>query len=397
MFGQKKQKNKPKKTRFKGLKILGIFVLIFEAFVLLSQFIKPKKWQRFLKNEKREIKELTSGEEDAAKFFHDSAQLLRDTFIPTETNDHKPKVLRPKSLIALTILALVVKFTVSGFLFFTYPTPAELSAIISSNMISLINQSRVEAGVDPLKESPLLAQYAQAKGQDMIDQDYFTHDTPEGKRPWQWIDRSQFDYIYAGENLAMDFVTAEVVHAAFLKSPSHRRNVLNTKYQEVGIAVLEGELAGRQTTLLVEFFGTQRKDTSLALAKPQTEPETQVAPVVKPTTEVAGATVEASPEIINQLKLTPTPAPINEGIIVVTTSQKTSKTLVDLAIEYSNIFFIAFLLFILIALALNVFIKIKVQHASIILQTVVVVALLISMTLVKFHFVEQVAPQILIL
>jgi len=197
----------------------------------------------------------------------------------------------------------------------------------------------------------------------------------------------------------MDFVTAEVVHAAVLKSPSHRRNILNVKYQEVGIAVLKGQLDDRQTTLLVQFFGTQRQDTTLALAQPQTEEETQVEPasVASPTTEIAGVTVEASPEIVNQLKLTPTPAPINEGIIVVSTNQKTSKTLVNLAIEYSNIFFIAFLLFILIALALNVFIKIKVQHTSVILQTVVVVALLISMTLVKFHFVEQVAPQILIL
>ena len=93
----------------------------------------------------------------------------------------------------------------------------------------------------------------------------------------------------------------------------------------------------------------------------------------------------------------PTPEPPTEGIIVVSTNQQSSKALVDLVIEYSNIFFIAFLIFILISLLLNIFIKIRVQHSSLILQTIAVAALITAMILVKFHFVEQVDPHILIL
>lgn len=235
----------------------------------------------------------------------------------------------------------------------------------------------------------------------MINRNYFAHDTPDGKRPWEWIDRSEYDYIYAGENLAMDFITAEVVQAAFLKSPTHRKNILNPKYTEVGIAVLNGELDGRQTTLLVEFFGTQRKDSeTLALAK--VEESAPAAPEVADVPDkIAGVETsagEVKPEVpASVVADNPTPGPINEGIIIVSTSQKSSKTLVDAVVEYSNIFFIAFILFIGISLLLNIFIKIKVQHTSVILQSVVVIALLLSMVLVKFHFIETVAPQMLIL
>ena len=87
----------------------------------------------------------------------------------------------------------------------------------------------------------------------------------------------------------------------------------------------------------------------------------------------------------------------NEGIIVITTQNTADKSLVDAVIEYSNILFIAFLIFLIIALILNVVIKIKVQHPKMILQSVAVIALVIALILVKFHFVEQVGEQLLIL
>lgn len=389
-------KKEDRQEKIKKLKILGVFVFIFNALICLFVFLRPKRWKRFIKGQKKEIDELREGKEDLGRFCQDSAKLVKNLFIPYAGNDHKPKALRPKSLISYALIAILVKLVVTGFLFVTYPTPAELAAIISSNMISLVNKSRVEAGVEPLKENQLLASFAQAKGQDMITRDYFTHDTPEGKRPWQWINRGEYDYVYAGENLAMDFTSAEVVHAAFLKSPTHRRNILNSKYKEIGIAVLNGEMNNHKTTLLVEFFGTQRKDLSTLASAQPIEPETpeEVSAPEATTEEVKTAGVTEEP---TTLLAEVTPTPPSEGVIVVTTEQKPAKALVDLVIEYSNIFFIAFLFFILISLALNIFIKIRVQHASIILQSVVVIALLLAMILVKFHFVEQVSPHLLIL
>lgn len=384
------------------VKLLGLLGLIFT--------LKNRKLIGYFKNQRREFDELTSGSQDFERFKNDSKKLLKNLFIPSEENDNKPRILSPKKLLSYALIAIAFKLVVTGFLFASYPTPAELSAIVSSKMIALANESRVNIGLEPLTENPALAKYAAIKGQDMINRNYFAHDTPDGKRPWEWIDRSEYDYIYAGENLAMDFVTAEVVHQAFMKSPSHRRNILNDKYKEIGVAVLEGEIDGRETILLVNFFGTQRKDSASVLAGSQpadntiptdiptdindsdlTNTNSSVAGVTTAETAVAGArTVALDPN-------SPTPGPINEGIIVVQTSEQAGRTLIDLVVEYSNIFFLAFLIFMLISLALNVFINIRVQHSSVILQSVVVIALLISMLLVKFHFVENMAPQLLIL
>lgn len=408
MFGHKQEQ--PEKA--KKFKIIGLIFLAFNGLGCLFLYLHPKRWCRFLKGEKREIKELKKGEESLGRFFRDSADLLADLFIPNIKNSFKPKILRPKILLTYALVIVAVKILVTGFLFFTYPSPAQMAAIISSNMIALINQSRQQESAEPLKENPLLSEYARQKAEDMIKRDYFAHDTPDGKRPWQWIDKDQYDYVYAGENLAMDFNTAEAVHDAFMKSPSHRRNIVNAKYQEVGIAVLYGKLSGHSTTLLVEFFGARRQDTAplaqankplaTKAAQPVKKPvspavKTPAAPPLAPTVKPGGVAGE-------QIALPELPATedlafgiSNDGIIVVAGERQAAKTLADWVIEYSNIFFIAFLIFMLISLGLNIFVKIQVQHPSIILQSVALIALLIAMILVKFHFAETVSGQILIL
>lgn len=405
-MSQQKKPDNP--FKLKGIKILGSFAVNLKKIFLAVKNLKSKRLRRFMQREKLELKQLTEDQQDLPMFWDDSKQFAKDSFIPSESNDHRPLVLRPRSLATYALIALVFKLSVAGFLYTTYPSEAELSEIISANMLSLTNQSRAEEGIAPLEYNETLARFAQIKGQDMIDKNYFAHDTPDGKRPWEWINRGEYDYVYAGENLAMDFITAEVIQAAFLKSPSHRKNILNSKYKNIGIAVLRGELDGRQTTLLVEFFGTQRQDLDSLVLADQPATTKPIEPTEPVPAEIAGVetnqlTKPAQNEIPPRHKTlaedptNPTPGPINEGVIVVATTQQDSKTIVDEVVAYSNIFFIAFLLFIGISLLLNIFINIRVQHASLILQSVVVIALLASFMLVKFHFIETVAPQMLIL
>ena len=187
--------NKAKKEKRRVIKVFGIFVFVFQAIACIFLFLKPKKLKKFLNGETREIKEILTGKETLSKFFRDSGNLFNDLFIPHQGNNHKPKSLRPKTLVTYIITAILVKVFVTSFLFITYPTPAELSAIISSNIINLINESRIESEVEPLSENNLLVNFAQNKGQDMIVRDYFAHNTPEGKKPWQWINRGEYDYV----------------------------------------------------------------------------------------------------------------------------------------------------------------------------------------------------------
>ncbi len=106
-----------------------------------------------------------------------------------------------------------------------------------------------------------LANAARAKGQDMINKDYFSHNTPSGATPWTFILNAGYNYIYAGENLAMNYSVAEDIVNAWMNSGGHRANILGTNYKELGVGVVTGEFQGYTTTMVVQMFGTQATST----------------------------------------------------------------------------------------------------------------------------------------
>jgi hypothetical protein len=114
------------------------------------------------------------------------------------------------------------------------------------------------------------------KASDMAEKGYWAHISPSGTQPWYFITQNNYAYRYAGENLARDFSNPESIVKAWLASPSHRDNLLNSKYQDIGVAVVDGTLGGRQTTLVVQLFGTR-----LAIANSKTSSPVQAA-AIKP-------------------------------------------------------------------------------------------------------------------
>ena len=126
---------------------------------------------------------------------------------------------------------------------------------IDKNIIMQTNQERVKTGLRELRESELLNEAAKMKAQDMIANNYFSHTSPQNVEPWHWFEEVEYKYKYAGENLAMNFSTAISVHKAWMKSESHKDNMLSDHYSEIGVAVLDGILEGRQTKIAVQFFG----------------------------------------------------------------------------------------------------------------------------------------------
>lgn len=125
-------------------------------------------------------------------------------------------------------------------------------------ILDLINQERLNLDLKPLKENVLLAEAAKAKAEDMLQNDYFSHTSPTGSSPWYWVKRSGYSYQYAGENLAINYESAESQHQAWMKSPTHRANILSTKYTETGIAMVSGKLNGERATIVVQLFGAPR-------------------------------------------------------------------------------------------------------------------------------------------
>ncbi len=182
-------------------------------------------------------------------------KLLKHLFVPHESNNQKAKILHPKSLGIIAALLVVFQLFIS-FGNKSFPQILGYAANISpTEVIRLTNDQRTANGLSPLTENTTLDSAALAKGNDMLAKGYWAHFAPDGTSPWSFFTSFGYKYQYAGENLARDFSDAGSAVSAWMNSPTHKENILNPHYKEVGIGVVEGSLAGADTTIIVQFFG----------------------------------------------------------------------------------------------------------------------------------------------
>lgn len=187
--------------------------------------------------------------------------------IPHPANAYRPYVFRHPVLGFLNALILCATLGASLLISLT-PDVARLSTITASTLVKLTNTERQKAGLPSLSENSALVRSAQLKGEHMLRHDYFDHTSPDGISPWAWFDRAKYPYLYAGENLAIDFSDAEGVVAAWLQSPGHRRNLLSDRYSEIGMAVVTGEFEGRTATIVVQHFGKRLLSSEISAQLP---------------------------------------------------------------------------------------------------------------------------------
>lgn len=135
-----------------------------------------------------------------------------------------------------------------------------------ADLLKYTNDKRTTKNLRPLKLNKTLSKAAYYKALDMFDKDYWAHVAPDGKEPWDFIINSGYEYTYAGENLAVDFNDSFSIVNAWDNSLSHRANLMNDKYIDIGFAVVDGELSGRKTTLVVQMFGYPRYSKPSTLA-----------------------------------------------------------------------------------------------------------------------------------
>ncbi|TDQ40319.1 CAP domain-containing protein [Aureibacillus halotolerans] len=117
-------------------------------------------------------------------------------------------------------------------------------------MLDLVNNARAEQGLEPLQADPELTKLARLKAQDMIDNSYFSHQSPTYGSPFDMMNQFGVEYQTAGENLAGN-QTVEKAHEALMNSQGHRENILKSDYTNVGIGVVEG---GPYGTMYVQLF-----------------------------------------------------------------------------------------------------------------------------------------------
>ncbi len=130
------------------------------------------------------------------------------------------------------------------------------SLLTRSGVVVLTNSERQKQGLKPLAVNVKLNAGAMAKAQDMFTNQYFEHVSPSGKGPSDVATAAGYDFILIGENLASgNFKDDTGLVQAWMNSPGHRANILNPRYQEIGVAVLKGTYKGQSTWMAVQEFG----------------------------------------------------------------------------------------------------------------------------------------------
>ena len=230
---------------------------------------------------------------------------IKNWFLPTKENNFQPSVLSDRAISIFILLFLLVK-VIFSFNLILVKQSSLFADISAQEILALTNEVRQQYGLPFVQEDLLLNKAAEEKAQDMFKNKYFSHYSPTGVSPWDWIDKSGYDYYYAGENLAMNFLDTEEVIKGWLNSPSHKENLLNKDYKDMGIAVVSGDFnnEGINRILVVQMFGSKAKP-SIPVAMAQTphanEPPLQEKIQATTTTLVLSETTETTETTIQTI------------------------------------------------------------------------------------------------
>ncbi len=188
------------------------------------------------------------------------------------------------NFVALIFLKLIFSYS-----FAWMANIASLQIFGKEEIIIQVNQVREMYGAPPLKENFSLNEAAQLKLNDMLKGQYFAHIDSQGRKPWDWIKATGYPYYYAGENLAMGFLSSKSIVESWIDSPSHQQNLISRYFTETGVAVGKGSINGTEGIIVVQIFASPQKTAALAQAKPTPPPPAvkTPAPSLNPTTEPA--------------------------------------------------------------------------------------------------------------
>lgn len=165
--------------------------------------------------------------------------------------------------------------------------------ITTQEIIKQTNDYRAQKGLPPLKVSDTLMKAAQKRAEDMAKSGIFSHTASEDMKgdpiAWDYISKSGYQFNDAGENLAEGYRNATDTMKAWQDSPTHNANLMNSRYGEMGIAVVPVTYKGKKTEFIIHFFGNPKSAAIPASTPKKTAPAptakkpvvvNQVAPII---------------------------------------------------------------------------------------------------------------------
>ena len=157
-----------------------------------------------------------------------------------------------------------------------------VSTVLPAVVVDLTNDEREDNAAPPLRRNTTLDEAARMKAEHMAKHEYFAHHSPDGVSPWYWFNEAGYTYAHAGENLAIHFTDSSEVVDAWMDSPSHRKNIVDGKFTEIGVGTAKGEYEGYDTVYVVQLFGTPAVSNKPKPAPVVPKPEPTPIPTPEP-------------------------------------------------------------------------------------------------------------------
>lgn len=192
-----------------------------------------------------------------------------------------------------------------------YATNVSVSALLQET-----NIQRSDNGQPALSLNSQLSQAAQAKANDMAKRDYWSHTTPDGEQPWQFIASAGYSYASAAENLAYGFDSSSGTVSGWMNSAGHRANLLNNTYSDVGFGIANAPdyQGDGEETIVVAMYAKPYGIASPATLQTGRKDDAPASAASKPAEQQA-ASEQSAPSTAEQS----TPAVKEQQAVVATT------------------------------------------------------------------------------
>jgi hypothetical protein len=205
-------------------------------------------------------------------------RFLQTLVLYNTDDDYVPRLLRQSATVGLWMLVFLSFLTANLQALFWQSSTWLVANVLPAIVVERTNDERLAQATVPLLRSARLDEAATRKAEHMASEGYFAHFSPEGISPWYWFEEVGYVYAHAGENLAVHFSDSGEVVKAWMDSPSHRANIVNANYREIGVGTARGVYEGFDTVFVVQLFGTPARAGELSDPVPVRTTEGEVPP-----------------------------------------------------------------------------------------------------------------------
>lgn len=222
---------------------------------------------------------------------------------------------RAMSLMAVLVLLTFVASNVQSLVWLS--SDWMVSTILPAVVVDLTNTERSKQSLTTLRRNAVLDEAARLKAQHMAQNEYFAHYSPTGVSPWYWFAQVNYSFVHAGENLAIHFSDTGELVDAWMNSPTHRDNIMNGNYREIGVGTAEGMYDGYPTVYVVQLFGTPAAAPAVSGATETTPPRPATPPPAPVATPAPVLEPEPEPGLVEPVVIAQAPVPEPERPTVV--------------------------------------------------------------------------------